>query len=77
MIQGVGSVRYPGQPLAKGSTGVLQDQLAQVENQLAACLHCETADTAAGKAKIQVISVRVQALKARVEELQKGKRGED
>ena len=77
MIQGVGSIRYPGQSSTKGSSGAVQDQLAKVESQLAACLNCATSNTAAGRAKIQVLSARVQALKSRVEELQKGLGGGD
>ena len=77
MIQRIGPIRYAGQSLARGSSGVVQDQLAQVESQLAACLNCATANTAAGRTRIQLLSARVQMLKSRVEELQKGQRNLD
>jgi len=66
MIQPIGSTQgYPPTPTA--STGALTAQLATLEGQLAECLHCATANTAAGKAKIQALTTRIQALRARLE----------
>lgn len=67
MIQAIGATPgYPPNPTA--STGTLTAQLATLEGQLAECLHCATANTAAGKAKIQALTTRIQALRARLEE---------
>jgi len=67
MIQPIGSTPgYP--PTSTASTGALTAQLATLEGQLAECLHCATANTAAGKAKIQALTTRIQALRARLEE---------
>lgn len=57
----------------QGSGGGLRAQLDSTENKLAACLHCATANTPEGKAQIQALSLRVQALKARIQEVETAK----
>ncbi len=76
MIQAIGS--SPGQTALPGGsdTGGLQAQLAQAERQLADCITCATANTPSGKAKIQVLTARVQALKDRLEEVATSKRAQ-
>lgn len=66
-------VQLPGSaPAHRGvppppSPGWLQAQLARAEQQLNACLACETADTSQGQAQIGALSRRIQALKAQLE----------
>ena len=56
-------------PLASGSAitpaavASLQAQLAQYQRQLSDCVHCDTANTPAGKAQIQEIAGKISALK--------------
>lgn len=59
--------------MTDGSTSGLQAQLVQAQGKLADCLHCATANTPEGKAQIQVWALRVQALKARIQELEAAK----
>jgi len=53
-----------------GAPGPVQAQLAEAERLLSDCVNCDTAKTAQGQAKIQVLSARVQALRARLSEAQ-------
>lgn len=75
MIQAIGSVPGPTALPGAGGGG-LQAQLAQAERQLADCITCDTANTPSGKAKIQVLTARVQALKERLEEVETSKRAQ-
>ena len=75
-IQGVGTTPDQGAQPGLGGAGALLTQLAQVQAQLADCIHCDTANTPSGKAKIQLLSARVQVLKARVDEVEANKRNQ-
>lgn len=67
MVQGIGNhpvaVRFP-----QGNGG-LRAELAQAKQQLSACINCDSYDTPQGKAKIEILSLRVQRLKAELEAL--------
>ena len=69
MVQAIGSTRSPGQSSPTDAVGALQAQLALVENQLAACVHCDTAHTPEGKAKIQALAIRAQSLRNRMQDI--------
>lgn len=67
MVQLPGSApAHRGMPPAP-SPGWLQAQLARAEQQLGACLACDTADTSQGQAQIGALSRRIQVLKAQLE----------
>jgi outer membrane murein-binding lipoprotein Lpp len=75
-IQGVAATPDQGPQPGSGGAGALLTQLAQVQAQLADCIHCDTANTPSGQAKIQLLSARVQVLKARVDEVEANKRNQ-
>jgi hypothetical protein len=52
---------------ATGGSGTLRVQLNEVERQLSDCLHCDSSNTAEGRARIQRLQGRAQALKDRLE----------
>ncbi|HJV90211.1 MAG TPA: hypothetical protein VJ623_07905 [Holophagaceae bacterium] len=71
MIQPLGNPQSPGITPQAPSPGVLQAQLAKTEGQLQDCVTCDSARTPQGQAKIQTLSLKVQSLKARLEEVRK------
>ena len=76
MIQAVGSTQSPAPLSSTGSAGALQAQLVQVENQLAACVDCQSASTPEGKAKIQTLSDRAAALRQRMQDIQNARQAQ-
>lgn len=70
MVQAVGSleagVRFPNR------IGGLRAELAQAKQQLSACINCDSYDTPQGKAKVEILALRVQRLKAELEALDQG-----
>lgn len=72
MVQAVGSSPGPVPPAPAGSG--LRAQLAKAESQLADCINCDSARTASGQVKIQAAALRVQSLKARIEEVRNAAR---
>jgi hypothetical protein len=75
-LQGIGATPDQGPQPGLGGAGALLTQLAQVQAQLAACIHCDTANTPSGQAKIQLLTARVQVLKARVDEVEANKQAQ-
>lgn len=76
MIPAVGASPGPSTLPTTGDAGGLQAQLSQAQRQLADCINCDTADTPSGKAKIQVLTARVQILKDRLEEVETSRRAQ-
>lgn len=67
MLNAIGSSSYSDTPSAGASSAALEAQLAQCERQLADNVNCSSAKTAEGKNKIQTLTNRIGAIKARLE----------
>ena len=70
MVQPIGAPNSPRiAPVQPQSATGLQAELARLQGVLAACVNCAAAETTQGKAEIQEVSNKINAIKARIENL--------
>ena len=62
---------HPG--MAVRSSAALQAQLAQYQKQLSDCVNCGSSSTSEGKAQIQALNTRIQALQAQLGDIASAK----
>lgn len=70
MLSSIGSSTIYPSPASTGESGAgLEARLARYQQELAACINCDTANTREGRETIQALSGKISAIKARMEAL--------
>lgn len=69
MVAAIGSFTPPSPGAAGSPVSALEAQIVRYQKQLSDCVNCDSAKTIEGKAAIQQISDKIQAARARIEEI--------